>query len=369
MSEEPDLPGGTGAAEHPETRATTYTAGAMLRHIRESAGLDRAIVASALKITPQTLEALEQDRYEALPDLAFARSLAASICRNFGVDPAPVLAQLPQPDMAQLPMPEGGVNAPFHSASDRPMAMLPKYVSRPLTVVVALFLLGSLLLWLWPTLPIRLSDSPADVQTVSTDALPGIDVQDAQDLAQADTPPAAGGRLQPGALPADAVSATAQAAAEQQADADDADEAEEAMASAAEAAGADAADGSGAAEPAIDATDGDASVAVAALASNPDDSANNGNDATKEEEEAAAPAESDDLVIEASDESWVSVRDAGGNMLFNRLLEKGETARISGAKPLSATIGRKNAVTVLVHGEPFDHRSASTSSVSRFKVN
>ena len=39
-----------------------------------------------------------------------------------------------------------------------------------------------------------------------------------------------------------------------------------------------------------------------------------------------------------------------------------------GDVPLSVTVGRKDAVTVTVRGAPFDHKSLSKTTVSRFQV-
>lgn len=346
MSEEPVLPGHPDAAEDLPRDAAMRSAGAMLRQIRESAGIDPVVVANALKITPQMLEALEQDRYQALPDLAFARSLASSICRNFSVDPGPVLSLMPQARPTELPTPASGINAPFHSAGERPAATLPRYITRPLTVVVALFLLGSLVLWLWPTLPIRLGEAPADVRTVRTDLPSGLD---AEEHWLTEAPTDAAGQPQPtDEQPVETVLPAADEPMQAEA-------VEEALTSPAEMDDEDLGQDLGSA-PVPESAAGDPAEAGAAGASD--------DDATAE----TVPVAEDDLVIEASGESWVSVSDATGRMLFNRLLEAGETARISGSRPLSVTIGRKEAVTVYVHGEPFDHRSMGNASVARFKV-
>lgn len=373
MSEGADRSGHPGVAGSQQAGAAARSAGAMLRHIRESAGIDAAVVARALKITPQMLQALEQDRYQALPDLSFARSLAASICRNFGVDPEPVLAQMPRVHAADLPTPERGINAPFHGAGDRPMPLLPKYIARPLTLVVALFLLGSLLLWLWPTLPIRLGDANPDEQVVSTEAQFGAEVDKGQ---RAETPAAAAAPLpQPDAALAEADEQAEVDAAEEAAVTDGGTAGAQAGQEHVEApAEPEPADGRAGGDGAVDdpatathASPAPAPAPDAAPAPAPGADVDHADEAATEQG-AATSAASDDLVIEASGESWVSVRDATGKALFNRLLGAGETARISGAKPLSATIGRKDAVTVRVHGEPFDHRSLSNSSVSRFKI-
>ena len=60
---------------------TNQSAGDMLRQAREAHGLDVAVVAAALKVPVQKIEALEADDIERLPDPVFARALAASVCR------------------------------------------------------------------------------------------------------------------------------------------------------------------------------------------------------------------------------------------------------------------------------------------------
>ena len=84
---------------------------------------------------------------------------------------------------------------------------------------------------------------------------------------------------------------------------------------------------------------------------------------------AAAGAISAELIhFNAKAETWLTVRDAAGKPLINRALTAGETLGLSGDVPLSVTIGRKDAVDVTVRGEPFDHRSLSKTTVSRFQI-
>lgn len=71
------------------------SAGAMLRTLREQAGMELETLGAALKVSTQRLHALESDDYSALPALYFARGLAANICRHLGQDAAPVLAKMP----------------------------------------------------------------------------------------------------------------------------------------------------------------------------------------------------------------------------------------------------------------------------------
>jgi len=84
----PSTPSGT--VSSPPTGA-----GQLLRQYREAAGLHVVAMAAALKVTRAKIECLEAERYEELPDVAFARALAMSCCRYLGKDSEPVLALMP----------------------------------------------------------------------------------------------------------------------------------------------------------------------------------------------------------------------------------------------------------------------------------
>lgn len=276
------------------------SAGAMLRQMREAAGVHAAVLASVLKVPQQKLEALESDRLDALPDVTFARGLAAAICRAFGVDSAPVLARMPMAGN-RLRTQESDLNQSFRSAGDRPRSMLASGPSRPLMIVVGLLLVGAALLWLLPTLPIQLSAPSPTVNSdgsVSESVTPGPPVEAVEPTA----PPAAAGSA---------------AAAEQP-------------------------------------------LAAA--------SAGQGPTGAPSAPASAAEAADQIIVITASAETWVTVRDAAGKPVINRALAAGETVSATGAVPLGVTIGRKDAVTVKVRGKPFDLKSISRSNVARFQV-
>ncbi len=116
--------------------APATTAGAMLRRMREAAGVDPVLLASAMKVSPQKLDALENDRLDLLPDTTFARGLASAICRAFGADPAPVLERMPVSAPGLRP-PTQNINQPFRRTGDRPTPMLGNPFSRPLLIGVA----------------------------------------------------------------------------------------------------------------------------------------------------------------------------------------------------------------------------------------
>ncbi|MDO5290118.1 MAG: helix-turn-helix domain-containing protein [Pseudomonadota bacterium] len=273
--------------------ATPATAGGMLRQIRESAGVDLALLASAMKVSPQKLQALEEDRLDALPDVTFARGLASAICRAFGTDPAPVLERMPA-SVPGLRAPDKPLNQPMRPSGDASASLGGRF-SKPLLVAVAVLLLGAAALWLLPTLPIQLG-APASEETAGTTSEP---VTPEPMLAQA---------------PEESAS-------------------EPPM-------------------PAASAAQAPASAASAVLAATP----------------PAVTPSTDLLALAATGETWVTVRDASGTTLLNRALASGDNVGVNGTPPLSVTIGRKDAVTVTVRGEPFNHRNLGNSAVARFQV-
>ena len=272
------------------------SAGQMLRELRESAGVDPALLASAMKVSTQKLDALENDRLDLLPDVTFARGLASAICRAFGADPAPVLERMPVSAPGLRP-PEQNINQPFRRIGDRPTPVLATSFSKPLMMVVGALLLGAAALYFLPTLPIQLG-APAPAQT-SAEGVVREDVGSTP--AVEPTPPA---EMPLGAASAEQVLPPSAAAA-----------------------------------PAAPAAPAPAAAAGGEL-----------------------------VQFSAKAETWVTVRDAAGKQLINRVLAAGETVGVSGDAPLSVTIGRKDAVDVTVRGQPFDHRSLSKTTVSRFQV-
>lgn len=126
------------------------SAGGMLRAARQAQGLHLAALATQLKISPRKLEALEADRFDELQGITFVRALAQAACRALKIDPAPVLARLPQQEISTLEQVSGGLNAPFreHGATRAPLEWL--NASRMPLLAVAALLLGALLLWLAP---------------------------------------------------------------------------------------------------------------------------------------------------------------------------------------------------------------------------
>ncbi|MEY2803811.1 MAG: hypothetical protein RL657_1147 [Pseudomonadota bacterium] len=96
--------------------AGSASAGALLKKAREAKGIHISVMATTLRVPLDRIRALEDDRWNDLPDLVFARALAMSVCRQLKIDASPVLAGIPDPDpmrsvrvTAAISEPLGGV--------------------------------------------------------------------------------------------------------------------------------------------------------------------------------------------------------------------------------------------------------------------
>ncbi len=126
------------------------SAGAMLRAARQAQGLHIAALAASLKVSPRKLEALEADRHDDLQGATFVRALAQAACRALKIDPAPVLAALPEQDRGALSQMGGGLNEPFREHGTRREAIDLPPGSRIVVIVVLVLLIGALAFWLLP---------------------------------------------------------------------------------------------------------------------------------------------------------------------------------------------------------------------------
>ena len=98
------------------------------------------------------LEALEEDRYDQLPDAVFVRALASSVCRTLKIDPQPVL-RAPAADRPRRAWcsDSEGINAPFRAPGDGAAADMGRPAVAAGVLAVFALLLGALVLVLLPT--------------------------------------------------------------------------------------------------------------------------------------------------------------------------------------------------------------------------
>jgi cytoskeleton protein RodZ len=134
------------------TEATVGAAGpgAMLRAAREKQGLHIAALAAAIKVAPRKLDALENDRWDELPDATFTRALAQTVCRSLKIDARPILDLLPQPASVALEPSSGVLNAPFRDRPGRNDPGLASAAVRPMVWAAALLMLAAAAIYFMP---------------------------------------------------------------------------------------------------------------------------------------------------------------------------------------------------------------------------
>ncbi len=281
------------------------SAGALLRQARQAAGMDIAVLASALKVPVSKLQALENDDFAVLPDAVFARALASSVCRTLKVDPAPVLGQLPQSQAPRLVGEKDGLNAKFKDPQDKAPPLRLPAASRGVSLAVLVLLAGAAAVYFLPSGMLEFdwarTPAPEPVHAVAEASQEGAAVAEATQDAVPAQPPASDLPLAAPAAPASHATVAPMAAA---------------------------------------------SVAPAAVAA----------------------ASSAVLEFRANAESWVQVRDASGTVVFERTLRAGESAQAPGKPPLAVVVGKANATEVVVRGVPFDLAAVARENVARFEV-
>ena len=193
----PDL--GTGRADSPERP------GAMLRAAREAKGLHIGALAVALKVPVSKLEALEADRLSELPDMVFARGLAASVCRALNIPDAPILAKLPQRLVPRLNVGNAGPKASYRVKGQRTMSSIAGQLLRPPGIAVLALLIAGLVMVFFPFHQVLQSQDDVAVPLETPGAAPLNSPVEARPQL-ADTPaPGAGAAALSGTPPASAL--------------------------------------------------------------------------------------------------------------------------------------------------------------------
>lgn len=293
----------TAGVAAPGGAAGAAGAGALLRAARERQGLHIAALAAAIKVPTQRLEALEADRLSDLPDVAFARALAQTVCRALKIDAQPVLALLPAAvDANRLERIGGGINAPFIGRPGRDDPVVTAWWKRPAVWAPALVLLAAALVYL---LPAGVPEGVRGGLPLGADGGPGPEPSGAP-VEPAPAPP-------PPATPMPAVPAPA-----------------------------------GAAGPAPAAAP-PAAVETVHLAPPAD--------------AASDPAAV--VWLRAGEPSWVEIRDGTGRVLLARTLQAGESLSLDGGLPLRLTVGNASATTLSLRGRPVDLAAAARDNVAR----
>jgi cytoskeleton protein RodZ len=288
-----------------------------LRQAREAAGLHIAALAAALKVPVKKLEALEAGRYEELPDMTFARALAASACRQLKIDPAFVLEQIPGAVRPPLGGATPPINAPFKSDDGGSSGGGMAWLSRPVVWGVGLLLLAAIAMAVLPqgwVNRFQTGSAPEPEPLITT---PDLVIESVVPSVSDDAPlvPSVSDDAPQANPPSDAAS----------------EQAAEATASGVLA---------------------ETPVVPTPAAAEPTPAASGG----------------ELLIIRAVNESWIEVINGSGVRVVQQVLKPGEALDFSTAPPYSVVVGRADAVQVTVRGQPLDVMPYARNNVARFEV-
>jgi cytoskeleton protein RodZ len=328
----------------PDTSAVSPSgsAGAMLRAARERRGLELDQLALLLKVPVRKLEALEADRHEELPGVAFVRGLATSIARQLEIDPQPVLAALPSAGGAPVALESvtRGLATPYHEPLGGHRLTQWRHWLRPGLLAPVVLLVLALLVWqappaggwmpdglvsAWNGLKARLSGATAAEGATVTEA-PVAVAQPASDAMASADGGDSGGAVAVAGAPSAVIETVHSAPREE--------------------------------------------LPVAPVAA---PSASNAKAGAKAAAAAAsAPVQAAyarTVVLRTRADSWIEVRDAAGAVLLSRMLPAGETVGLEGSLPIRLKIGNAEGTEVLFKGKPVDLAPLTRENVARVELN
>lgn len=319
--------------------------GAQLRAAREQRGETINEVAFALKLNPRQIVALEENDFEALPGMALVRGFMRNYARHLGIDAAPLLDAVQQMsggstvDLSPIRNADGDL--PSGAARRRST----RWSGWLVVVLIAAVLAGWYFDW-FRTEPV-MSEDAAPLSSESQPVEPA--------SPPAEPPAARESSAEPTAsMPAAGTDAAAAEAAPPVGS-------ESAAAPAAEAAAADAP--ASAAAPAASSAVAEGSPAAATAAATATVTENT-------ETAAATPAAEglSQLAFSFRGESWVEVRDAGGQTILSGINAPGTTRTVQGRPPFALVVGNSAQVGLEHDGKPVNMAAHTKVSVARFNL-
>ena len=347
-------PAQTSGKDQPHGDKDSKSPGRRLRHAREARRLDANRIAGELRLSPETVAAIERDDYEHLPSPVFVGGYIRSYARLVGLDPEPLLHEFRR----------------LHPAAEPPPRVATARRGDPgegagwLLPLLGILAVGGLIgggVWWWMNRP------PLPEPTVAMAPRP----QQPDAMGRAEPPPTPAPIARP--EPAE----TAQSAIAEPAPAEDESAAAQAspprplpVPPVPELPPGPAADTGTAASDGELADAGASDVPAAA----PDAAAPETGDAGTAEAGAgatspvpAAGAE-DEVVIAFTGPCWVDIRDATGDFKLFGEMADGDREVLGGEPPYSLILGNAQAVDMQIGGQPFDVAAIAKGNVARFTL-
>ncbi len=294
----------------PPASAAAKSAGTMLREARQARGLHIGALAAAIKVSHRKLELLEADRLAELPDATFARALAQTMCRSLKIDPAPVLAALPQALSHRLEAVDEGIKLPFRDRPGRHDPSSASALASPGIWAALLITVAAVVVYLMPT----------DWIGTMRGFIQGTAPQPSDEASSAAV------IADPPASPASAATASVQASAP------------------------------------------DAEVPDASTAGSVVETIHSSPDASTVPLPVASAAVAAPLQLKASEQSWVEVVDGRSQIVLSRMLQPGEMVALDGVLPLRIKVGNAAATQLSYRGATVDLAASTRDNVARLEL-
>lgn len=324
-----------GEVQQDAAPSQVVSAGQLLREAREGRHMSIQALASALKVPVAKLQALEDDRWDLLSDVVFARAVALSICRVLQIDSAEILALLPKAGVSKLSTNPEGINTPFKDKTLRSSMSSGSDSGRgravKLLAVLAIVVVGGAGLYFVPQWTQSEVDAaavhPSNVDIASSALVSAIESTQAAPAVVAAAQPVAESAAVAPAAPAAPESASALLVA--------------------------ALPDNTAAAP-VPPT---APVAAPQPATVPTPAV-----------DAPVAAAKRALRIAVTEQAWVQVRNAQQQVVMEKIMSAGDVYETDAARPLSVVIGNASVSNVEIDGVALDLARSSKNNVARFEV-
>lgn len=313
------------------------TPGRILAAARTERGMSVSEVAQRLKFSLRHIEALESDRYDALPSGPYVRGMIRTYARLLGVDPTRLLEALPRPSATGEPaMQPRDMSVPFPQgprSGSRVYLLLSMLIIVAVAVVLAEWLIRS-----------------------QRDAAP-----------EAALPPPQGEpRVKVEPLP-ERVPATAEASASLP------QPATEEMARQPAPETEFVTPPSATVAPGLQAETGSTASALATVTpatarTAPDQSSQAGSEPVPAADSEPLPPGRSRLSFTFELESWIEVRDASGDIIVSAINSPGTAREVRGTAPFSMVIGNASGVRLTYNGKPVELTPHRTSDVARLTL-
>ncbi len=313
------------------------TPGRVLAAARTERGMSVSEVAQRLKFSTRHIEALESDRYDSLPSGPFVRGMIRTYAKLLGVDPGPLLDDLPRPGAAGEPeMQPRDMSVPFPQdarSGSRVYLLLSMLIIVAVTVVLAEWFIRSQ------------RDAPLDAPLSAPAADPGAKVE---------------------ALPEPVpLSTNASTQAPQRAMEESLPQRvpETALVPPASPSAASPSRPAAAAPPPALTTASPAAERTVAKQANAAESAREAVAATE-----LVPPGRARLMFTFDVESWVEITDANGKVLLSAINPAGTEKNLVGTAPFSMVIGNASGVRLTYNGKPVELAPHRSSDVARLTL-